>query len=112
MEKFKCHTEQSGYSRCSSQCEACQFGYTDKNINFENAQEDIINKPKHYHRGGIDVIAFLEQHYGNEKYTVAEGFAIGSIHKYVSRYKKKNGLQDLEKAEFYVNKLKEYENKG
>jgi hypothetical protein len=106
---FHCSGKKLGLKPCLTQCEACQTKHPSQNINFE---EDIINKPKHYHRGGIDVIAFLEQHYGNEKYTVAEGFAIGSIHKYVSRYKKKNGLQDLEKAEFYVNKLKEYENKG
>jgi hypothetical protein len=71
--------------------------------------EDDINKPSRYHKGGIDVIGFLEQHYGNEKYTVAEGFAIGNIHKYVSRYKKKGGMKDLQKAEFYIKKLMEYE---
>lgn len=71
--------------------------------------EDEINHPTHYHKGGIDVIAFLEQHYGQEKYTAAEGFAIGSIHKYVSRYKKKGGMKDLKKAEFFVKKLMEYE---
>ncbi|MEH7355096.1 DUF3310 domain-containing protein [Neobacillus drentensis] len=86
------------------------------NINFEDdclepiTFADEINKPSHYHKGGIDVIGFLEQHYGNKKYTVAEGFAIGCIHKYVSRYKEKGKLKDLQKAEFYTKKLMEYEN--
>jgi hypothetical protein len=72
--------------------------------------EDEINKPSHYHKGGIDVIGYLEQHFGNKQFTVAEGFAIGNAIKYVSRYKDKNGLKDLQKAEFYVKKLQEYEN--
>lgn len=71
--------------------------------------EDEINKPNHYHKGGIDVIAYLERHFGNNKYTVAEGFAIANVIKYVSRYKEKNGMKDLQKAEFYIKKLMEYE---
>tara|TARA_R110000744_G_scaffold55643_1_gene117532 strand:+ start:236 stop:436 length:201 start_codon:yes stop_codon:yes gene_type:complete len=38
------------------------------------------------------------------------GFAEGNIVKYVSRYKTKNGLEDLKKARFYINHLiKNYE---
>ena len=38
------------------------------------------------------------------------GFAEGNIIKYVSRYKTKNGLEDLKKARFYINHLiKNYE---
>jgi|TARA_R110000787_G_scaffold81_1_gene298 hypothetical protein len=38
------------------------------------------------------------------------GFAEGNIVKYVSRYKTKNGLEDLKKAKFYINHLiKNYE---
>ncbi len=71
--------------------------------------EDIINRPHHYHKGSIDVIGFLEKHFPERKYTVAEGFAIASVIKYTSRYKEKNKIEDLEKAEFFVRKLKEYE---
>jgi hypothetical protein len=38
------------------------------------------------------------------------GFVEGNIIKYVSRYKTKNGLEDLKKAKFYINHLiKNYE---
>ena len=37
------------------------------------------------------------------------GFLVGNIVKYVSRYKEKNGIQDLEKARHYLNKLIEVE---
>jgi hypothetical protein len=33
------------------------------------------------------------------------GYLEGNITKYISRYKKKNGLQDLEKALHYLQKL-------
>jgi hypothetical protein len=61
--------------------------------------EDIVNKPNHYHKNEIDVNGVLEKHFPNEpNVTVAEGFYIGNIIKYVCRHKEKNGMQDLEKA--------------
>ena len=89
-----------------------------KNINHEDDYipelefEDDITRPAHYHKGGIDVISYLEQHFPQRKYTVAEGFFIGNIIKYVSRYKEKNGLDDLKKAEDYLLRLKDLEGEG
>jgi len=37
------------------------------------------------------------------------GFLAGNVVKYVSRYKDKNGVQDLEKAQHYLSKLIEVE---
>lgn len=72
--------------------------------------KDMVNKPSHYHKNGIDVIGYLEQHFPKTaSATVSEGFFIGNVIKYVSRYKEKNGLEDLEKAKFYLNKLLELE---
>ena len=64
-----------------------------------------ITRPSHYHKGGIDVIGFLEQHFTDRKYTVAEGFFIGNIIKYTCRYKEKNGMDDLIKAQDYLERL-------
>jgi hypothetical protein len=38
------------------------------------------------------------------------GFLEGNIIKYVTRFRKKNGIQDLEKARHYLDKLIEVEN--
>lgn len=38
------------------------------------------------------------------------GFLEGNIVKYVTRFRKKNGVQDLEKAQHYLQKLIEVEN--
>ena len=40
------------------------------------------------------------------------GFAEGNIVKYVTRYKDKNGVEDLKKARWYINKLIEIEEKN
>lgn len=71
------------------------------NMNF-----DVIKKPSHYHKGGIDVIAFSELQFGKDE---LKGFYRINVLKYVTRYDRKNGVEDLKKAEFYLNKLKELE---
>jgi hypothetical protein len=58
--------------------------------------KDNIN-PDHYKRGNIEVIDFiLDQNFN---------YLEGNIIKYVSRYKDKNGLEDLKKAQWYLNRL-------
>jgi hypothetical protein len=74
----------------------------------KKCSEDVINAPSHYHKGGIDVIGFAEAHYTKDE---LKGFYRINVIKYVDRYDKKNGLQDLKKAKFYLNKLIELENK-
>lgn len=63
-------------------------------------------RPAYYHAGDIDVIKFAEANFPKEE---LRGFYRINILKYVTRYDKKNGIEDLEKAEFYRNKLRELE---
>ena len=58
--------------------------------------KDNIN-PKHYKQGKIEVIDFIL----DQKMNYLEG----NIIKYVSRYKLKNGIEDLIKAHWYLTKL-------
>jgi hypothetical protein len=57
---------------------------------------DKIN-PNHYKQGNIEVIDFILDQEMN--------YLEGNIIKYVSRYKRKNGLEDLEKARWYIEEL-------
>ena len=58
--------------------------------------EQAIN-PNHYKQGDIEVIDFiLDQNFN---------YLEGNIIKYVSRYKYKNGLEDLKKAHWYLERL-------
>jgi hypothetical protein len=62
---------------------------------------DPVNKPIHYNTGGIEAIeAILAA--TNEQ---SEGYLQGNIMKYIWRYRYKNGLEDLQKAQWYLNKL-------
>ena len=72
---------------------------------FKNEHNDPI-KPSHYHTGNIDVIKFSEENFCKDE---LKGFHRMNVIKYVTRYDKKNGLEDLEKATFYLDKLKELE---
>lgn len=63
---------------------------------------DKIN-PRYYKRGNfetIDVILDIAQHLDGD-----EGYLVGNIIKYISRYDEKNGIEDLRKARWYLNKL-------
>jgi hypothetical protein len=79
------------------------------NMNYEEPMEtlpfDAIT-PAHYHKGGIDVIAFAEAQYSKEE---LKGFYRINIQKYVTRYDRKNGIEDLKKGRFYLDKLIELE---
>lgn len=63
---------------------------------------DVINKPHHYHKGGIDVLTYVKDKVSQEK---MEGFLQINVLKYVTRYEEKGGSEDLEKAMFYLKKL-------
>ena len=62
--------------------------------------EDKINPS--YYRKKIEVTDFILEY--------DMGFAEGNIVKYVTRYKDKNGVEDLKKARWYLNKLIEEKN--
>lgn len=70
-------------------------------------KEDIINKPEHYHSNGVDPITIAESMFTKEE---MQGFYKVNMLKYWFRAGKKDGNskeQDLQKYEFYSNKLKE-----
>lgn len=62
----------------------------------------MVNHPEHYTAGGIETIDFIEAKLTHEQFV---GYLTGNIIKYMARYQNKNGLQDLQKANWYLNKL-------
>jgi hypothetical protein len=67
---------------------------------------DLINKPSHYHQNGIDVIKFAELQFPKEQ---LKGFFRINALKYLTRFERKNGVEDLKKCVFYLEKLLEME---
>ena len=62
---------------------------------------DLVNNPPHYNVGGIECIDAIMSATNHNK----EGYLQGNILKYVWRYDYKGGLEDLQKAQWYLNKL-------
>lgn len=62
---------------------------------------DNVNHPNHY-LGNVEVIDYIEDKLTTEQF---EGYLVGNVIKYLSRYQKKNGLEDLQKGRWYLNKL-------
>lgn len=63
--------------------------------------KDELPKPAHYDTG-IDTIAFMRANCPPEQ---VEGFLRGNVFKYLQRYDKKNGVDDLKKAAHYIEML-------
>lgn len=65
-------------------------------------EQDVVNKPKHYTYGDIEVIDYIEQ--VTKDYKPELAFSIGNAIKYISRANHKNGKEDLDKARWYLNR--------
>ena len=62
---------------------------------------DNVNSPPHYNKSGIECIDAIRA-------ATDSGFEYylqGNIMKYIWRYQYKDGVQDLEKAQWYLNEL-------
>ena len=78
----------------------------DTNMNDTNgtATQDIVNHPKHYNSYSREVIDTMQGSMTTEEF---KGYLKGNIMKYLTRYQFKNGVEDLKKAQWYLNKLTE-----
>lgn len=68
--------------------------------------DDKVNQPNHYANFSIECIDAMQAMLSREEFI---GYLRGNIFKYQWRYKLKNGVEDLKKAQWYQNKLIEVE---
>ena len=64
-------------------------------------KDDMVNHPPHYNKAGIETIQAI-------KAMTDKGFEFylqGNIMKYLWRYRYKNGVEDLKKAQWYLTEL-------
>ena len=65
---------------------------------------DNVNHPQHYQsKSGLETIDVIEAF--TEDLVGGEATNTGNVLKYMCRWKSKNGLEDLEKARWYLNRL-------
>ena len=67
---------------------------------------DNVNAPSHYCTGKFECIDVMEEVFGKE---AVEDFCICNAFKYLYRKNKKNGIEDIQKAQWYLNKYLELE---
>lgn len=111
MEKFYCNNCANNGSQC--ECYDCVSAITDDGLKIERPSHwkpkyDNVNRPEHYQtKNGLETIDAIEAF--TEDLTGIEAVCTGNIIKYVSRWKKKNGIEDLKKAEWYLQRLIRHE---
>lgn len=71
--------------------------------------DDVVNHPSHYTHGSIECIDAMESAFGAEELAI---YCKIVAFKYLWRMEHKNGLEDIEKAIWYLNKLVELKKKG
>lgn len=72
--------------------------------------EDKVNHPKHYTQGGIECWDAIKAQLTHDEWL---GYLRGNIAKYLWRFRDKNGMEDLQKAKVYLDKLiEEYSSTG
>lgn len=65
-----------------------------------NAEQfGTVTKPAHYADGEIETIDFIRDKLTQEEYI---GYCTGNVLKYISRWRKKGGTDDLKKARVYL----------
>lgn len=74
--------------------------FSSNGVSMKNENNDKVNNPTHYTAGGIETLDYIKA-----KVSDYPSYAVGNILKYVSRYEHKNGIEDLKKAQFYLNDL-------
>ena len=65
---------------------------------------DNVNHPQHYQsKSGLEVIDVIDAF--TDDLTGMEAVCTGNALKYICRWKNKNGIEDIKKAIWYLNKL-------
>jgi hypothetical protein len=64
-------------------------------------KNDNVNRPKHYRKGRVECIDAIKSATGDGY----QFYLQGNIIKYMWRFNHKNGLEDLQKAQWYLAEL-------
>ena len=73
-------------------------------VDFKLPFDDPVNHPKHYETGKYECIDVMVETQGIE---AVKNFCICNAFKYVYRHKNKNGVEDIRKAIWYLDKYAE-----
>lgn len=69
----------------------------------DKGKVDVVNHPSHYTQGGIECIDALAA--ATVNLNGIDAVCTANAIKYLWRWKEKNGVEDLKKAQWYINRL-------
>ena len=108
------------YCNKHDSCEHCRLDSTECNWLWDASEEEIddmlekafeeetnndaVNHPSHYTNGGMECIDEMIMIFGKQ---AVMNFCLCNVWKYRKRALHKNGQEDLDKADWYMNKYKE-----
>ncbi|MCV50082.1 DUF3310 domain-containing protein [Listeria monocytogenes] len=101
IEKYKAKTYE--FEKLAKYVEEIKKRWFAEGVPISKVNNDNVNNPAHYTAGGIETLDYIKA-----KVKDYPSYAAGNILKYVSRYEYKNGIEDLKKAQFYLNDLIEW----
>lgn len=88
-----------------SKADYVQLSFSGLDLPAQSNVVDCVNHPHHYTHGSIETIDYMESCLTPEEFC---GGCKMNVLKYVSREKHKNKLEDLKKAQWYLNRLIAY----
>lgn len=89
------------FNRWSDDKLAIAYDHVYKNMD-ENVS-DMVNHPQHYTQGGIECIDALKAATVGKR--GIEAVCVANVIKYLWRYEEKNGIEDVRKAKWYIERL-------
>lgn len=101
IQKYK--AKQDKVAKCHDDAANAMKALSAGGVSMKNENTDNVNNPAHYTAGGIETLDYIKA-----KVKDYPSYVAGNILKYVSRYEHKNGIEDLKKAQFYLNDLIEW----
>ena len=72
-------------------------------VNDDRLVHNMVNHPSHYTQGGIECIDAIKA--ATVGKTGIEAVCVANVIKYLWRYEEKNGLEDVKKARWYLERL-------
>ena len=74
-----------------------------RQIEIDDDGHDMVSHPKHYTQGGIECIDALKAATVGKR--GIEAVCVANVIKYLWRYEEKNGVEDVRKAKWYIERL-------
>lgn len=72
-------------------------------VKIDNNGPGMVNHPQHYTQGGIECIDALKAATVGKR--GIEAVCVANVIKYLWRYEEKNGIEDIRKAKWYIERL-------